>query len=240
MLSSLVDVNENVCYDYILSKHFNECASARKHLSKLVEGDVVIFDRGYFSASLYNDYFDKGVDTIFRLKLDAFKDAQRFFKSKHTDQIITAIVASHKVHIRLVKYFIDNKTYVLGTSLLNKSKSCLEKLYKKRWNVELSFRRLKSNLNLNYTFSLKEETWNQNVQVRILADTVSIILTENHTHKSKRPIINLLRFVRTIQNNQRFKQEFYSIVLCQCQTMSVYYMGGGKDIVLIHLLEVPP
>ncbi len=88
MLSSMVDVDNGICFDYCISKHFNERTSALHHLEKLSDGDVAIFDRGYFSASLYSQYSTKGVDTIFRLKSDHFKAVKMFSTSKHHDKVI--------------------------------------------------------------------------------------------------------------------------------------------------------
>lgn len=175
MLSSVVDVYQNICYDYVVSKHFNERQSVYDHLPHLQDGDLLIFDRGYFSHKLYNTLVNNKIETIFRLKSDQFKAVNNFVKSRRSDQLITTLVANELVKIRLVKYTVGSKQFVLGTSCFDKSRKQLAHLYQKRWNVELSFRRLKSNLNLNYTYSLKEKTWLQSVQCRVLADTVSII-----------------------------------------------------------------
>ena len=117
MLSSLVDVKQDVCFDYCVSRHFNERQSALQHLSKLHRGDTVLFDRGYFSAQLYSEYTAKGVDIIFRLKCDAFKAVKAFVVSKHQDTIIKTVVRGRKLHIRLLKYYVNDKQYVIGTSL---------------------------------------------------------------------------------------------------------------------------
>lgn len=64
MLSSMVDVHSGLCMDSVLTKHFNERTSALSHLSKLRPSDTVIFDRGYFSSSLYNQFVTSGVDVM--------------------------------------------------------------------------------------------------------------------------------------------------------------------------------
>jgi hypothetical protein len=70
MLSSVIDVYTNVCYDFIVSKHFNERLSVYNHMPRFCAGDVLIFDRGYFSADLYKTLCDQKIDSVFRLKLD--------------------------------------------------------------------------------------------------------------------------------------------------------------------------
>ena len=195
MISSLVDVHTNLCCDHILSKHFNERTSAIDHLKQLQSGDTVIFDRGYFSSDLYNRYSERCVDTIFRLKCDHFKAVTTFVKSAKSDTVLTTVVNKQTLRIRLLKYYIQDKLYVIGTSLFNTSKKAIAQLYRHRWNVELSFRRLKSNLNLNYSFCLKESTWKQTVQARVLADTISMLLKKHSTVPS-RPVLHLRRFVK--------------------------------------------
>ena len=69
------------------------------------------------------------------------------------------------------KFQIGTTTYMFGftPSLHN-----VDELYRKRWQVELSFRRLKSNLNLNYTFARSPRIWEQHVEARVLLDTISM------------------------------------------------------------------
>jgi hypothetical protein len=69
------------------------------------------------------------------------------------------------------KYFIDGQTYMVGYS---PGLSNVQALYKLRWKVELCFRRLKSNLNLNYTYSLTHKLWEQHIEARMLIDTISV------------------------------------------------------------------
>ena len=206
MISSLVDVHTNLCCDYILSKHFNERTSAIEHLKQLQSGDIVIFDRGYFSSDLYNRYSEQCVDTVFRLKCDHFKAVASFVKSAKSDKVLTTVVNKQTLRIRLLKYYIQDKLYVIGTSLFSTSKKAIAQLYRQRWNVELSFRRLKSNLNLNYSFCLKESTWKQTVQARVLADTISMLL-KKHSPVPTRPVLHLRRFVKTCRSGLRYKSD---------------------------------
>ena len=213
MLSSLVDVERGVCFDYCVSQHFNERQSAVQHLNKLHKGDIVLFDRGYFSAQLYSEFTAKGVDCVFRLKCDSFKAVKAFVASKHHNTTIRTVVRGQKVHIRLLKYYVKDKQYIIGTSLFQHSRKQIANLYRKRWSVELSFRRLKSNLHLNYTFTLKENTWKHAIQARVLADTISILSSE--TTKS-RPLYSLHDFVRrhsfhTMSHSKGFKDVIYVI-----------------------------
>lgn len=232
MLSSMVDVYENIVCDYVISKHFNERNSALVHLKVMKPGDTAIFDRGYFSSELYTKYNESGVFSLFRLKKDQFRAVKQFVSSNHTDKIVTTMVGDKLFKIRLIKYKIDDKEYIIGTSLFDLSKQKIADLYKKRWNVELSFRRLKSNLNLNYTFTLKENTWHQAVQARLLADTVSLMLNDQ-----KRPIQRLNNFIK----RKRLKDTIYLINQWQLRVKYSYETGKNATIYLKILeLEIPP
>jgi len=238
MLSSMVDVDNGVCFDYCLSKHFNERQSALQHLNKLHEGDTVIFDRGYFSAFLYSQFVGKGVDCVFRLKCDQFRAVKAFASSKRRNAMLNPVIRGHKIRIRLLKYYIDGKPYIIGTSLFNHSRSQIAQLYKKRWSVELSFRRLKSNLNLNYTYTLKETTWRHAVQARILADTVSIM---SGAVTGARPTHTLISLVHTGGNfKQGLKEKKHTHSYQATWIPMNYYMIGGRNIVLAFLYATPP
>jgi IS4 transposase len=49
-------------------------------------------------------------------------------------------------------------------------------LYKLRWTVETSFRRLKSNLNLETSHSMSLQLFEQELEARILLDTLAVIM----------------------------------------------------------------
>jgi hypothetical protein len=173
MLSSLIDVHTRRVYAYTITKHFNERKAVTDLLGRLHPGDTVICDRGYFSHSLYDLFSQRHINVLFRLKSDAFKAAKVFFQSKHTHTTINLISNTGQfMPIHLRKYKIGTSTYMFGFS---PSLDKVDELYRKRWEVELSFRRLKSNLNLNYTFALSPRIWEQHVEARILLDTVSVM-----------------------------------------------------------------
>ena len=77
------------------------------------------------------------------------------------------------IPIRYVKYKIDNSVFIIATTLFNYSINKIKDIYKLRWRVELSFKRLKSYLNIEKIFSRTEEFWKQELQLRILVDTIT-------------------------------------------------------------------
>ncbi len=49
LLNCMYNINTQIVHDFCLEKYMNERVCAAEHIKSLEEGDVVIFDRGYFS-----------------------------------------------------------------------------------------------------------------------------------------------------------------------------------------------
>jgi hypothetical protein len=173
MLSSMLDVNTRACYDSQITSHFNERASALQHMQVAKPGDTLLFDRGYYSQQLVQAASEMQLKVLFRLKRTAFKGANTFWNSNkasvrtrvyHPDGSYTPVL--------LVKYFIDGKKYM---NLVNFEANTNEirHMYSLRWRVETSFKRLKSYLHLEDSHSMTAELFIQEVQARILLDTVT-------------------------------------------------------------------
>ena len=108
-----------------------------------------------------------------RLKRDANKGVSIFFKSNKTDLQTNIIVDGRIIPIRYVKYMIDGKVFMMATNIFKKSVKQIQDLYKLRWRVELSFKRLKSHLKINKIYATSEMLWKQEMQLRILLDTIT-------------------------------------------------------------------
>ena len=70
--------------------------------------------------------------------------------------------------IRYFKYTVQNSLFIMATNIFDKNIDYLADLYKKRWRVELSFKRLKSQLSIEKIFSLSEKCFLQDLQLIIL------------------------------------------------------------------------
>ena len=73
-----------------------------------------------------------------RLKRDAFREADLFYKSKKTSLKTNVLVNNTFIPIRLVKYRINDSIFMLCTTHLDKTRNQLKHMYKQRWRVELS------------------------------------------------------------------------------------------------------
>ena len=74
-------------------------------------------------------------------------------------------------------------------------------MYKLRWRVELSFKRLKSHLNINKMHAKSERLWKQEMQHRILLDTITrqCQIRSYTGHVTKKVSRNSILYIYTIK-----------------------------------------
>lgn len=154
LVSCLYQLKSKVPFDFDLVNSHDERACARKHLEKLMESDIVVYDRGYFSYAMLNHHYKSGIHGIFRLSRRAINPIGDFFKSKETSKIVSIIPSGDRkdrikekypdmvivpLEVRLIKYTISDVTYVLGTTLLDKEAypdNVFPDAYHSRWGIE--------------------------------------------------------------------------------------------------------
>lgn len=213
MLSSMLDVKTRTCYDSQISAHFNERKSASAHMAVAAPGDTLLFDRGYYSNALLKTASQSGLRVVFRLKRDAFKGAAAFWNST---KLRAATIVAHSdgtcTPAVLVKYFIDGKKYMNLVNFCAET-SEIKQLYALRWRVETSFKRLKSYLNLEDSHSMSAHMFIQEVQARILLDTVTQKLT---AIQSSAPVRKTVSYLKTLDDVES--------ILFTCKISSVYHL----------------
>jgi len=152
IISCLYDIENKIPINYFLLKTRNEREAFRNQIKYLKSGDIVIFDRGYYSYDIIEKLELIGVNYIFRLKSNK-KEVQYMKKNN----IIDYSFINKNINNRIVNYRIDNSEddYYLLTNL-KKTIDELKDLYWKRWQVEIHFKESKYNLSLN-TINLKTE-----------------------------------------------------------------------------------
>ena len=69
MLSSLYGVESQTTFNHTITKHFNERKCVPELISVLKKGNIVIMDRGYYSAKLFTHFYHTKIHAVFRLKL---------------------------------------------------------------------------------------------------------------------------------------------------------------------------
>jgi hypothetical protein len=155
LLSSVYDLLTGIPHDYCFVNHGNERACAIEHLKKSSEPALYVHDRGYFSFELLSAYNEANKDALFRLqKKTRIEVIDDFWKSDKTDievlvpppqKLIQKVkkdlcsVSLEPIIVRLIKYTINNQTYVLLTTLKDKEKypeNCFPGVYHSRWGHE--------------------------------------------------------------------------------------------------------
>lgn len=156
LLSALYRLGAQVPVDFILTKNLNERISAISHLEYLSQGDVVVYDRGYFGFGFAKRHEEKGVFCVFRLSTEStYGEIEEFFNSSDYDRTINIAVNNgtqrsklrkaypgicpfSTLTLRCVKYQIGQTVYCLGTTLLDERYSIesLKDLYHGRWGIE--------------------------------------------------------------------------------------------------------
>jgi len=199
MLSSMVDVKTKACVDFELTKHFNERKAAVSMLRSVRKGDTLVFDRGYYSKGLLHRVHDSRAFGVWRLKINAFKGTRSFFNSWRTEA--TCLISGVKA--RLLKYFINGKTYVCLTNDPSLSRRDVKAMYASRWRVEESFKRLKSNLRLEKAHARTPALYIQEVEARVLLDTITLrfqrkIKESSYIYTLDTYVIHILRNVKSV------------------------------------------
>ncbi len=144
LLSCLYQLRRRLPCDFELVSHGDERRAARQHLATLGRGDLVVYDRGYYSRALLQAHHDRQVEAVFRLKRDACRPVRDFLAGSSCDEIVSLESAgTAPLRLRLVKYDVHDTTYVLGTTLLDAGLhpvDDLSDLYHGRWSVEELYR----------------------------------------------------------------------------------------------------
>ena len=162
LLSSLFQLRARLPCDLDLSCHENERRAARDHLRALRPGDVVVFDRGYYSFALLHACARRGLHPVFRLQANASGLVRDFIPSDDADRTVPVEPTQtarqqqpdavlQPVPARFVNYTAGGNDYTLATTLLDRkrySRHALADLYHARWGVEEHYKLVKRLLRL--------------------------------------------------------------------------------------------
>ena len=151
--SCLYQLKSKLPYDFDLVKHGDERKCALLHLTSLKENDIVVYDRGYFSYAMLYYHIRAGVDPVFRLQKNTYKEIEEFRRSDKFDEIITLNPSKDTsreikkkfldiiiipLKFRLIKYTVAETTYCIGTTLIDKQfdTNLFKDIYHSRWGIE--------------------------------------------------------------------------------------------------------
>ena len=148
-------------------------SNAREHDSLFIQkqgvmkkGEVALFDKAYNNYALFDQWNEEQIFFVTRLKNNAKETLlEEFELHKATpDNILRdAKIALHykdkqgqekQVELRLVSFYHQekNKAYYFVTNLFDLPAEQIAMLYKKRWEIELLFKKIKQNFPLQYFY----------------------------------------------------------------------------------------
>ena len=154
LVSCLYRAGTRIPIDFSLSAGACERQAAMGHLRRVGTGDVVVFDRGYFSFELLHAVIDAGAHPVFRLKRGCAAAFREFMEADGTETVIAAapgpdtrreLARRHPgwqggpVRLRLVRCRTGGEDYHLATTLLDAGQVTAEelgRLYHGRRGVE--------------------------------------------------------------------------------------------------------
>ncbi len=226
--------------DYILDSQINkfkypEVDSSLAHINNvnnILSDDetLYVFDRGYFCFRLLYEVFNKNF--IFRLRSVSLKKEQESLKTN--DEMVNVEFTIRRRHLvkdypEVRTYFINNKIElrfvtidlpngnkeVLVTNLTSDKMSYdnIKELYHLRWNIETSYRTLKSQMKLEEFSGYLVDIIKQDIYISVmLYNLISGILNEN------KPDIDETKYKYKMKVNRNFsigviKSYFIQIIL---------------------------
>ncbi|HHK67460.1 MAG TPA: IS4 family transposase [Candidatus Acetothermia bacterium] len=162
MASFLYDVLNEVTVNAVLDKKRSEKSFVlQEHRDHFSPGVIVLYDRLYADYAVMALHAKTGADFVIRARMSqTFKQVEKFIRSPLVDTVVTVGVTTKqrqwvselglpdRVQVRLTKVVLaDGTVEVLITSLVDRdvyTLQDLEELYKKRWEIETHFDRLKN------------------------------------------------------------------------------------------------
>lgn len=156
LASVIYDINNDyICHGLLRPYISSERAAALDHCKALeslgiLKGAVLIFDRGYYSESMFRYFSEHGYFCVMRIK-----EKLKLAKSCKGDTVSSLHFSNGRskpavdIPVRVVSVDLGNgTTEYLATNIFDKSytQDDFKELYFKRWNLELKYNELKNQL----------------------------------------------------------------------------------------------
>lgn len=151
----------------------------------LPKGSVIVFDRGYRDFTTLNRFTSEGIVWVTRLnRLFAYDIKQEYLLPDNSSAIISdqqiqlGWRSGTRVTARLVTYYDDasKEKYEFLTNNYRMSAINIASLYRKRWQIELLFKRMKQNYPLKYFLGDSENAIKIQIWCSLIADLLLKII----------------------------------------------------------------
>ena len=156
-----------------------------QHQDVVNKGEVAVFDKAYNNYALFDKWNNEGTYFVTRLK-DNAKDTlieEYDLEPATSDQVLRDVKIAleyeqdgerKQVELRLVSYYHPekNKVYYFLSNLFDETPDKIALLYKKRWEIELLFKKIKQNFPLQYFYGDNQNA----IQIQIWCTLIALLL----------------------------------------------------------------
>lgn len=193
LMSIIYHLESGLIYDCMLSSDKGERYCLLNQMDQLSLGDILVLDRGYFSYLLLYQAIEKNIHLVCRLQSGGMnKEIKKFWDSELHDTVIDyypsaavkseikkqGYVLNYKViKLRLIKYQIDNTTYICATTLIGDNYPANEfpGLYHGRWGIEELYKISKEFINVEDMHSKTERGVKQELYAHVVLINIARI-----------------------------------------------------------------
>lgn len=158
---------------------------------QLPRGSYVVFDKGYHSYKLYTDFNQMGVSWVSRPRYNtaikvvsqsAVNKKEHDLGVRKDENIIMGHKEKHilKVPCRRITFYdsSNSRTFEFITNNRRIKASTVASIYKQRWQIELLFKRLKQNRQLQYFIGDNQNAIKIQIWCTLIADLLLKLATQ--------------------------------------------------------------
>jgi hypothetical protein len=189
-----------------LSQAASNDISFNKHI-ELPSGSTLVMDGGYRSFHQYNLWTKQKIRWVTKLHpythYEVIKRHKISAGQKKTGVIIDTLIVMgaqpkkiEKVQCRLIKFTspVTKRTFEFITNDFKSTASYIAALYKKRWSIELLFKRLKQNMPLQYFLGDNQNAIKIQIWSALIADLLLQVVRKQI--KRKWAFSNIVSLIR--------------------------------------------
>lgn len=197
----MIDAKHDIpAFIWISEAKVNDLAFLKKLY--VPEHSTVVMDKGYVNYHAFKKWNEQGVRWVTRLKRDAYVtdkkelnvSAQNFKSGVLRDRIVTLGRRSNlwqtpQIDARIVEYYDKEKrrNFSFVTNDLERSPMEIADLYKRRWQIEILFKRIKQRYPLRYFLGDNANAIQIQIWTALICDLLVRIVQRNVNKRIKKP-----------------------------------------------------